>query len=172
MRAVPSRTALPALDFLRNISLEKSELTTLEVMAILLFGLVVSALPGSVGLIVMEIGFPLLAGWILTKRTVDRFEPTMLFPAIYLLWFWLGNIPLLIEDRYAAVTTNPGGRVWFYCLLGLFAYLCGTFVIRAEAIDSSALRGVKGRWQDGQLLLFLGMLGAAIFFSVGIDHGE
>lgn len=124
--------------------------------------LALAVLDPSLGSLVMEVGFPFLGVWILLRKTGDRFAPSVLFPAIYLFWFWLGTIPILVYDRVTAATSSINDRVWFYCLLGLIGYLSGTLVVRSHATDDSRLRDVRGAWQERHLLLFFSALAVGI----------
>ena len=167
MSNVPAASVSVTSASLPISSLRSSEISAAALGAILLLLLILLQFAPQTGVVAAEVTFPLMGAWILFSSSTDRLAPSVLFPAVFLLWFWVGNTPLLPEDRSAAATGHAVEQVWLYCVLGLISYLCGTLLLRGQATDATTLRESRGYWHDGLLMFFLMLLAICILLSWG-----
>jgi len=125
------------------------------VAVLLLMAIAVCLLAPHIGTIALEVGFPVLAFWLLLREAPDRFAPSATFPAIFLLWFWLGSIPILPGNQSNSLLNDFGDRQWFLYLLGFTALWCGTLALKdRDPVSSLAtLRAARIRWREDTALL-------------------
>ncbi len=126
------------------------------------FLLLIASLAPSLGTLTMEVFFPVLGTWLLFQKTNDRFAPSVSFPAFYLLWLWVGSIPILPGSQSASIFNDFDDRQWLYYLIGFVAFFAGTLLILDRGDNVSRLRGLRVRWREGPLLLLFAAMAAGI----------
>jgi hypothetical protein len=97
----------------------------------------------------MEIGFPLLAIWIALRPNRDMLGPAIIFPAVYLLWYWLGSIPLVPGNDYTTLFVNFDASQWTMYLVGFAGLWLGLHLQRGEGKNLERLRTIRGDWGEG-----------------------
>jgi len=120
----------------------------------------------------MEIGFPFLGAWFVFRRSPDRFACHSAYLGIYLLWFWMGSIPILNGDQTLSLMNSFDDRQWLFYLLGFIGYFCGTAVFPRPQAGPEDLRGLQLRWRDAEFLVFLLVVAVAIVVAWGMITSE
>jgi hypothetical protein len=132
----------------------------------------VALLAPGLGTKCMEVGFPFLGAWFLFRKSPDRFACHSAYLGIYLLWFWLGSIPILNGDQTLSLMNSFDDRQWLFYLLGFLGYFCGTMIFPAPQGSPEDIRGLQLRWRDGQFLVFLLVVAVAIVVAWGMITSE
>jgi oligosaccharide repeat unit polymerase len=138
-----------------SIGLTREDLYSAAVLAIMaIFAFALWQFPAA-GIHLVEVGFPLIAVWILYHNRSDLFAPGASFPALYLLWFWLGTITIVPANDLNSLLNPFDEHQWLLYVIGFIGLWCGLYTFRGEKKDCDRLRGVSAQWNDGLFLLLI-----------------
>jgi len=145
-----------------SLSLTEEDLFASAVLAIVgVFCLMLWLAPAA-GISLAEWGFPLLAAWILYRNRDDLFAPAATFPAVYLLWYWIGTITIVPANDINTLFNPFDAKQWLLYVIGFLGIWCGLYLIRDKKQYATRLRGLAVQWHDGLFLLIIA--GATVAF--------
>jgi len=156
------------LGFLDSVSLTRSQSATAAIFLLITFTFVTEFLHPPLGTLLMEIGFPILAIGLLCRKTPDFFNPAFFFPPFYLLWCWIGSIPLIRNSGAIRLFDAFDDKQWLFYLTAFTAFWFGSLLIKFKNGNLSMLHGVTVPWREYDLFLFFGILAFVILLSWGV----